>query len=306
MSDTAMFDLEFGASRDQLENNSLLSRVPHVRQVLEVYPFSQSAKALNCLPLIVHNELGGTFGGANLLGASFMLLNLASEVLDDLQDRDCEYPWVHWAPAVAVNVALAMTFQAFELLGSLQNSVAVRAIEALAGAGVSASIGQARQAEPEMSMTIWLRQAREKSGVVMASGALVGAIAATDDKRIHKQAKAFGMSLGVLSQAVDDVIDLVTADPHQCLPSDNLCVVTAQLQRGVAESVTKSDIASRTVLAAVTKIVHKLETDAIEACADMPLMSERLRAHVVGQRASLEQLALSARAGVSTNSRSGS
>ncbi len=92
MSDQSEFDREFVGSRDQVAALPLLSRVPQVKVVLDAYPFSPSAKALNCLPFIVHNELGGSFGGACTLGASFMLLNLASEVFDDLQDRDSNLP----------------------------------------------------------------------------------------------------------------------------------------------------------------------------------------------------------------------
>lgn len=52
-----------------------------------------------------------------------MLLNLASEVFDDLQDRDSNLPWASWLPTDAINVALAMTFQAFELLGKIAERI---------------------------------------------------------------------------------------------------------------------------------------------------------------------------------------
>ena len=291
MSDQSEFDREFVGSRDQVAALPLLSRVPQVKVVLDAYPFSPSAKALNCLPFIVHNELGGSFDGACTLGASFMLLNLASEVFDDLQDRDSDLPWASWLPTDAINVALAMTFQAFELLGSLERIDTPRVIQALAGAGVTASVGQNLQSQSALSMADWLRQAREKSGVVMAAGALVGAIAATEDEGIQTKAAFFGMSLGVLSQAVDDVIDLVSADPDKPIAGDNLCVVTARLRSpGLADPV-KPEVASEAVLQAALRIIHKLETDTLKASESLPFISERLSTHVLNQGASLAQLA---------------
>ena len=98
MNHQGAFDHEFDESLDTLRGLPLLSRMPQVGVVLDSYPFSQGAKALNGLPFIVHNELSGSCPGAPILGASFMLLNLSSEVLDDVQDRDSDLPWAGWGP----------------------------------------------------------------------------------------------------------------------------------------------------------------------------------------------------------------
>ncbi len=162
------------------------------------------------LPILTSLAVGGQTQLALPLAAAWVLYDLASDIFDDLQDRDGkDWPWNYWQPARGMNVGLGLIAAAEICLANVPASGDVRAdiLESWAHTFARAVRGQVEQ-ERMGSLVQYFSQTAAKSGLIYANVARAGARLTTDDSKVLQEIYDYGLALGMIIQLKDDYRDI--------------------------------------------------------------------------------------------------
>lgn len=169
---------------------------------------------LSALPVLMSAATGGRVEAAIPLGASWVLYNLASDLFDDLQDRDGkDHPWNNWSVAQATNVGLGLIAAAQRCLAHLQGDASTLTDIIKSWSYTLANAAQGQQiTQPIRDTTTYFNHLIAKSGLIVASVAQAGVRLNTTDAATLQAAHTFGMNVGLIIQIIDDCGDLL---PHR-------------------------------------------------------------------------------------------
>lgn len=175
------------------------------------------------LPLLACTASGGEAGQAIPLAAAWVLYDLASDVFDDLQDRDGkDRPWNYWRPARAIAVGLGLIAAGEVCLARLRPAATDRAeiASSLARTFLLASRGQGDDGR-EPSLASYLSQLVAKSGLVFAAVTRAGASLCASTPHLLQSMYEYGLAVGVLVQIRDDCRDLSSSHAVSDLATGN-------------------------------------------------------------------------------------
>lgn len=162
------------------------------------------------LPILSCMAVGGTAERAIPLTGAWILYDLASDIFDDIQDRDRkDLPWNHWPPDQAMLVGVGALFAADLCLASLEtdDTARVEIQRTIADAGLQAARGQSIPGD-NLSLRDYFQRTIANTGVVLASILWAGARLWTSDQRHLSALYDYGLALGTLLQLWDDCVDL--------------------------------------------------------------------------------------------------
>lgn len=162
------------------------------------------------LPIATCLASGGDGELAVPLAAAWILYDQASNLFDDLQDRDGKpLIWNEWVPARAMQVGLGMIAAGQLCLSKLDAEPEAKQEIMAAYSSTLALAAREQAAVPQNpDLTSYLRHVVGKSGSVFATVAWSGARVHTDDAVALEAMRQFGIALGILLQLLDDCRDL--------------------------------------------------------------------------------------------------
>ncbi len=202
------------------------------------------------LPVIACVAVGGTPEPGNCVASAWFTANLASEILDDLEDRQFMPEPALPTKEQAMNLATSLVFKAFHDLSLIPDPRgACRAVQIFAEAGFKASFGQHQDLlhkplSVEQALMNYWEAVILKSGSVFMAGAGAGAAAGTTDERsIHALAE-YGTSLGVMLQLFDDCRDIFSQADGEASHEISLPVLLYLLAEG-EEELRNLDVSTR-------------------------------------------------------------
>jgi geranylgeranyl pyrophosphate synthase len=202
------------------------------------------------LPGLCCQAAGGDPLWAEDLAAAWLLLYLAADLMDSVQDGDPPDPW--WAeqgPGAALSVATGLFFSASLALNRLQaldsqKPAPAEVVKDFYQSFLHMSSGQyldILQAQP--SLEEYWQIAAAKSGVFFSLACRAGARLATAERTRVDSFSRFGQHLGLLIQIRDDLEDLM-ADPKDQADL-RLLATSRSLPVAYALQVSSPDVRSR-------------------------------------------------------------
>ncbi len=205
---SATYDFIHSEVLDELDWPDILTAVSH-RQ-------GQSEGGLSAyaaiLPMLTCRAMGGETEKAIPLAAAWVLYDLASDVFDDLQDRDAkDLPWNHWPSGRAMTVGLGLIFAAQASLARLRTTPAALKdiLASLAGTGLAAAQAQGQESNWD-APALYFRNTIAKSGLVFAAVARAGARLGSRRTASLQRIYDYGLALGTLIQIRDDCFDVTS------------------------------------------------------------------------------------------------
>jgi geranylgeranyl pyrophosphate synthase len=202
------------------------------------------------LPGLCCQAAGGDPLRADDFAAAWLLLYLAADLMDSVQDGDAPDPW--WAeqgPGMALSVATGLFFSAslalnrFRALDS-QEQASAEVVKDFYQSFLYMSSGQyldLLQAQP--SLEEYWQIAAAKSGVFFSLACRTGARLAIAERARVDSFSHFGKHLGLLIQIRDDLEDLM-ADPKD-QADQRLLATSRSLPVAYALQVSSPDVRSR-------------------------------------------------------------
>lgn len=190
---------------------------PQVSQAVDCFfSLDQPGADLTFLvfPAMVHEAVRGSLERAVPLSASWILLHLASQLFDDLQDRDEKQTvWRNWSKIELVNVGLGAIFAGHACLSYLRpaddDATAVADIlQLFSEAGLLAAQAQATEHQAE-SINDYFQNLMRKASILFAVGAQAGVRLHTADPQLQNIFREFGLAIGALTQIQDDLRDIL-------------------------------------------------------------------------------------------------
>ncbi len=163
------------------------------------------------LPILTCVATNGQAGTAVPLAAAWLLYDLASDLFDDMQDRDGKNQlWNDWEPARAMNVGLGLIAAGNICLTRVHASPDAHRdiLDFWAHTFARAAQGQINSSE-QPSLETYFRQTIAKSGLIYATVARAGARLNTDEAPVLDAMYDYGYALGMVIQLVDDCRDLL-------------------------------------------------------------------------------------------------
>ena len=165
------------------------------------------------LPVIACLAAGGSLEDGIILASSWISLSIASEILDNVEDKELVPDQFLTSPEVASNLATGLIFASFHTLTSIQDAGKARQINRIfSGLGFDSVNGQHRDLKKtRLSVESQLNNYWEiiilKSGSVFRAAAEGGAVAGGADQTIVEALGDYGAALGVILQLMDDCRD---------------------------------------------------------------------------------------------------
>ncbi len=165
------------------------------------------------LPVLACKAAGGSIADGAILASAWVSLNVASEILDNVQDKELTADQFLTSPEVASNIATGLIFHSFHTLTSIQDvNTANQIARILSRCGLDASYGQHRDLLQERtSVDVLLNNYWEniilKAGSVFRAATQGGAVVAGADEMISEPLGDYGTALGVIIQLMDDCRD---------------------------------------------------------------------------------------------------
>ena len=165
------------------------------------------------LPVISCLAVGGTLEDGYALATAWYPGYLASEILDNVEDKEFIPDRLAPTPEVATNLATSLIFIAFHALTSIHDPERVRrATRIFSQLGFEATYGQHRDllktsTSVEKSLNDYWEMIILKSGSVFRTATAGGATAGTSDDRSIDALGDYGTALGVMLQLIDDCRD---------------------------------------------------------------------------------------------------
>jgi hypothetical protein len=168
------------------------------------------------LPVISCLAAGGTLEAGYALATAWYPGYLASEILDNVEDKEFIPDRLAPSPEVATNLATSLIFIAFHALTLLHDPErASRASRIFSQSGFEATYGQHRDliktpSSVEKTLNDYWEMIILKSGSVFRTATAGGAAAGTSDDRYIDALGDYGTALGVMLQLLDDCRDVFT------------------------------------------------------------------------------------------------
>jgi len=165
------------------------------------------------LPVIACMAAGGSIDDGAILASAWTSLNLASEILDDVEDKELTADPFLTTPEVSSNIATGLIFSSFHILTSIQDANKANQISRiLSSCGLDAAYGQHRDLLQErVSVEVYLNNYWEniilKAGSVFRAATQGGAVVAGANESISEAMGDYGTALGVILQLFDDCRD---------------------------------------------------------------------------------------------------
>ncbi len=165
------------------------------------------------LPVIACIAAGGSIDDGAVLASAWAALNIASEILDNVQDKELTVDQFLTSPEVASNIATGLIFTSFQILTSIHDANIARQItRTLSNFSLDAIYGQHRDLMQERSsVESYLNNYWEniilKAGSVFRGATQGGAVTAGANKAISEALGDYGTALGVILQLIDDCRD---------------------------------------------------------------------------------------------------
>jgi hypothetical protein len=198
-----------------LQSWEFLSAFPECSQILieriQKIPAWQLA-----LPVISCLATGGTLEAGQVMTAAWYPGYLASEILDNVEDKEFIPDRFLPSPEIATNLATGLIFIAFRALTLiLDPERAYQAARIFSESGFQATFGQHRDlmkapASVEDALDEYWEVIILKSGSVFRTATAGGAAAGTSDERYIDALGDYGTALGVMLQLIDDCRDVFT------------------------------------------------------------------------------------------------
>jgi hypothetical protein len=165
------------------------------------------------LPVISCLAAGGTQEAGIALATAWYPGYLASEILDNVEDKEFIPDRFANSPEVATNLATSLIFIAFHALTLIPDPERARAAARIfSRSGFEATYGQHRDllktpSTVEKSLNDYWEMIILKSGSVFRTATAGGAAAGTSDERLVDALGDYGTALGVMLQLIDDCRD---------------------------------------------------------------------------------------------------
>lgn len=200
-------------------NGTILQRFnwPQLSQAAEYFfAFDKQEADVTFLvfPGMVHEAVGGSLERAIPLSASWILLHLASQLFDDLQDQDAKPSlWRNWSDIDLVNVGLGAIFAGQACLSHLRptahDATAVADIlQLFTEAGLLAAHAQATE-QQIVTINDYFQNLMQKASILFSVGAQAGVWLHTADTQLRHTFHEFGLAIGALTQIQDDLRDIL-------------------------------------------------------------------------------------------------
>jgi len=165
------------------------------------------------LPVIACKAAGGSIVDGAILASAWVSLNFASEILDNVEDKELTADQFLTSPEVASNIATGLIFTSFQTLTSIQDANKANQItRILSNCGLDAAYGQHRDLNQErLSVELVLNNYWEniilKAGSVFRAATQGGAAMTGANEAISEALGDYGTALGVILQLIDDCRD---------------------------------------------------------------------------------------------------
>jgi hypothetical protein len=168
------------------------------------------------LPVISSVAAGGTLEAGYALATAWIPGYLASEILDNVEDKEFIPDRLAPTPEIATNLATSLIFFAFHALAAIPDPErACQVTRIFSQSGFEAAYGQHRDlmsasSSVEESLNDFWEMIILKSGSVFRTATAGGAAAGTSDERYIDALGDYGTALGVMLQLLDDCRDVFT------------------------------------------------------------------------------------------------
>ncbi len=165
------------------------------------------------LPVIASVAAGGSIDDGIILASAWVSLNLASEILDKVEDKELTTDQFLTSPELASNIATGLIFTSFRILTSYQDpNRANQIIRILSSCGLDATYGQHRdliqdRSSVEHVLNNYWENIILKAGSVFRAATQGGAVAAASNEAIIEALGEYGTAFGVILQLIDDCRD---------------------------------------------------------------------------------------------------
>ena len=165
------------------------------------------------LPVIACLAADGSLEDGVTIASAWAPLYLASDILDDVEDKEFEPERFLPSPGVAINLATSLTFAAIHNLTTIHDGNKANQITNIfVNSGIDATCGQHRDlTQTRSAVEVYLNNYWEililKSGSVFRAATAGGAAAGTSDEPIVEALGDYGTALGVMLQLIDDCRD---------------------------------------------------------------------------------------------------
>ncbi len=165
------------------------------------------------IPVIACKAAGGSIDVGAIMASAWVSLNFASEILDNVEDKELTADQFLTTPEVATNIATGLIFTSFQTLTSIQDAIkANQIVRILSNSGLDAAYGQHRDLIQErLSVELVLNNYWEniilKAGSVFRAATQGGAVVAGANETISEALGDYGTALGVMLQLIDDCRD---------------------------------------------------------------------------------------------------
>jgi len=169
------------------------------------------------LPVISCLATGGSSDDGIILASAWVPLYLASEILDNVEDKEFTPDRFITSPEVATNMANSLIFAAFHALTHIQDANRMSQITRIfASSGFDAAYGQHRDltktpSPVEQTLNNYWEMIILKSGSVFRAATAAGAAAGASDETIVEALGDYGTALGAMLQLIDDCRDAFTS-----------------------------------------------------------------------------------------------
>jgi len=204
---------------------------PALQNMLRTWVFDRDRKGSDerqspwpFLTLHVCEAICGAWEHAVPAATAIELFVAAADLLDDIEDGDYEFLVEHgYSIAQAINAVAALLMLGQEAVTHLLDKkvrprTVISVTQVLVSSGVVACSGQHAEFEckaGDISEEEYVRLVEMKSGALTECACRVGALLATDDKRIISSYALFGKKLGVAGQLANDARSSISSRPGQ-------------------------------------------------------------------------------------------
>jgi hypothetical protein len=197
---------------NELQSDELSSTFPEYAQFLNERIQNMHAWQI-ALPVISCLATGGSADDGIILASAWVSYILASEILDNVEDKELMVDQFLKSPEVATNLATGLIFTSFHALTSIKDGgKASRIVRIFSGLGFDAVTGQHRDLmQSRLPVEVFLNNYWEntilKSGSIFRAATEGGAAAGDANEEIAEALGDYGTALGVMLQLMDDCRD---------------------------------------------------------------------------------------------------
>ena len=242
------------------------------------------------LPVIACLAAGGAIDDGVVLASAWVSLNLASEILDNVEDKELTNEQFLTSPEVASNFATSLIFSSFHLLTSIQDAnKANQIVRIFTSCGFDAAYGQHRDLmQARVPVELYLNNYWEniilKSGSVFRAATQGGAVAAGANETVSEALGDYGTALGVLLQLIDDCRDAFNQSSEAINWEISLPLLLYLMTVG-EEDIVFPNVSSRAewsnslqeagVIQAISELLLQWKTRALESISSLPQSREK-------------------------------